>query len=199
MTILPITIVGEPVLHTSAQEVSSIDQQIHTLIDDMQQTMHAAPGVGLAAPQVGVGLRIFTWHYSGSHPYDRFLRRHAGIDIPDQGRSGVVINPSLELSDFREEALDREIEREGCLSVPGYSYPLRRADHAILTGCDEQGNPLRIEAYGWLARIFQHEFDHLNGTLYCDRVNAPYDEVVSRAITREGWGKPGLTWVPPSH
>ncbi|WP_026460717.1 peptide deformylase [Schaalia suimastitidis] len=196
MTVLPITITGTPVLHAPAREVAVVDDNIRTLIVDMFDTMRAAPGVGLAAPQVGVDLQIFVWEFDGHSIYDRYLRRSHHVDIPRETSSGHVINPRLELSQWRDDSLDREREREGCLSVPGYDYPLRRADHAVLTGSDMVGHEIRVEARGWLARIFQHEYDHLLGTLYVDRLTSPFDEAAQRAVAREGWGVGALSWTP---
>ena len=181
MTIRPICITGNPVLHNRAAEVVDFDDSLRTLVEDMYETMDAAPGVGLAAPQVGVGLRIFTYNWTeddGTH------------------KRGVVINPKLEISEISEEAPDDEEESEGCLSFPGYRFGLKRADRAVVTGVDLDQNPLRIEAYGWFARIFQHEFDHLDGVLYVDRLIAEYKPEVAEIIVEEDWGHDGLTWLP---
>ena len=181
MTIRPICITGEPVLHQRAKEVVEFDENLRNLVADMFETMDAAPGVGLAAPQVGVGLRLFTYDYA-----------------TDEGlpRRGVVINPELEIGAISNESPNEETEAEGCLSVPGERFPLKRAEKVIVTGVDLDQKPVLIEAEGWYARIFQHEFDHLNGTLYVDRLVEPWSQLAKAAIQAESWGVPGLSWLP---
>lgn len=181
MTIRPICITGEPVLHTRAQEVETFDDSLRELVADMFETMDKAPGVGLAAPQIGVGLRIFTYDYA---------------DDEGNERRGVIINPVLELGPISEEPADEDTEIEGCLSVPGERFPLKRADKAIITGLNLDKKPIYIEAEGWFARIFQHEFDHLDGKLYVDRLAEPWKEISADIIADNGWGKPGLSWLP---
>lgn len=181
MTIRPICITGEPVLHSRAAEVTEFNQELRDLVEDMFETMDKAPGVGLAAPQIGVGLRIFTYDYA---------------DDDGTERRGVIINPTLEVGPIIDEPADEETEIEGCLSVPGERFPLKRAENVVVTGVDLDRNPIRIEADGWFARIFQHEFDHLNGLLYVDRLAEPWKEISSDIISDNGWGKPGLTWLP---
>jgi peptide deformylase len=181
MTIRPICITGEPVLHSRAREVEVFDNELRQLVADMYETMDKAPGVGLAAPQIGVGLRIFTYDYA---------------DDEGNERRGVIINPKLEVGPIVDEPADEDTEIEGCLSVPGERFPLKRAEHAVVTGVDLDQNPIRIEADGWFARIFQHEFDHLDGLLYVDRLAEPWKEISRDIISDNGWGKPGLTWLP---
>ncbi|MEY4262509.1 MAG: hypothetical protein RLY88_217 [Actinomycetota bacterium] len=181
MTIRRICITGEPVLHTRAKEVEVFDDELRALVADMFETMDKAPGVGLAAPQIGVGLRIFTYDYA---------------DDEGNERRGVVINPSLEIGEILDEPADEDTEIEGCLSAPGERFPLKRAETAVLTGVDLDQKPVRIEAEGWFARIFQHEFDHLNGTLYVDRLAEPWAEISADIIADNGWGNPGLSWLP---
>lgn len=178
--IRPITITGEPVLHQRAQEVENITEEIRELVADMYETMEAAPGVGLAATQVGVGLRIFVfdWHDGETH------------------HRGEAINPTLDIGPVSEEWPDEDTELEGCLSIPGERYPLKRAETAVLRARNLEGEAYQIDATGWLARIFQHEFDHLNGTLYADRLLKPYAREIKRVIKGEGWGTPGHTWMP---
>lgn len=175
-----IVITGEPVLHTRARDVEEITDEIRTLVEDMYLTMEKAPGVGLAAPQIGVGLRVFVFDWETEEEHYR----------------GVAINPTLELSETSTEWPDEELEVEGCLSIPGERYPLKRADKATLRAMDINGENYVIEASGWLARIFQHEFDHLNGTLYADRLLKPYSRELKRVIKDEGWGVPGQSWMP---
>ena len=181
MTIRPICITGEPVLHTRAREVEVFDEALRTLVSDMFETMDKAPGVGLAAPQIGVALRLFTFDYA---------------DDEGNERRGVIINPSLEVGPIIDEPADEDTEIEGCLSVPGERFPLKRAEHVVVTGVDLDQKPIRIEADGWFARIFQHEFDHLDGTLYVDRLAEPWKEISTDIIADNGWGKPGLSWLP---
>lgn len=181
-SIRPITVYGEPVLHERAAEVEVIDDEIRTLIGDMYVTQEAARGVGLAAPQVGVGLRIFTWGY------------HDTGAVPNVGH---VINPVLTyLSKASQEEPDRHEDSEGCLSVPGLSYPLKRSEHVRVTGQDMDGEQLDFEARGWFARVMQHEFDHLNGTLYVNRLEGRWGRRWKRAQRAEKMNVPGATWVP---
>jgi peptide deformylase len=146
VTGLPIRTLGDPVLRERAAPVETFDDALRRLADDMVETMHAAPGVGLAANQVGVRLACFVYD-------DR------------DGHAGFVANP--ELSDLEDE----ETIDEGCLSVPGPYHPTSRALKVRLRGFDLEGKPLDIRAEGLLARIFQHETDHLNGKLYLDRLD----------------------------
>lgn len=181
MTIRPIVITGNPVLHTKAIEVTEFNQELVVLVADMFETMDAAPGVGLAAPQVGINLRVFVYDWD------------AEDGTPQRG---VVINPNLSISEVSDAEADWDSESEGCLSVPGERFPLKRAERAKLTGVDLNQNPVEIEAVGWFARIFQHEFDHLNGTLYVDRLAEPHKSDAQEIITERGWGKPDLSWLP---
>ena len=181
MPIRPIVITGDPVLHTRAQEVTEFNQALRDLVRDMYETMDEAPGVGLAAPQVGVNLRVFVYDW----------------DAEDgSAQRGVAINPTLELSETPTGEADWDTESEGCLSVPGERFPLRRAEKATLKGVDLEQNPVLIEAEGWFARIFQHEFDHLNGTLYVDRLAEPHKSDCAEIIAERGWGIPNLSWLP---
>lgn len=180
MAILPIVISGEPVLHRPAEPVTEFDAELKQLVDDMFETTVAAPGVGLAAPQVGVGKRVFVWDYA------------------DQGEApakGVAVNPVLWISP-PEPGLPDDHEVEGCLSFPGERFALRRSERALLRAQDVEGNPFEIEASGWFARIFQHEYDHLNGLLYVDRLLHPENRGAQKAERRNGWGVAGLSWMP---
>jgi peptide deformylase len=146
VTVLPIRTLGDPVLRERAVPVETFTDALRRLADDMVETMHAAPGVGLAANQVGVRLACFVYD-------DR------------DGHAGFVANP--EVSDHEDE----ETIDEGCLSVPGPYHPTSRALKVRVRGFDLEGDPLDIRAEGLLARIFQHETDHLNGKLYLDRLD----------------------------
>ncbi|QAY74112.1 peptide deformylase [Agromyces protaetiae] len=180
MAVLPIRISGDPVLHSPAAPVEEIDDTIRELVADMFETMDRAPGVGLAAPQVGVPLRIFTFGWT---------------DESGKAWRDVAINPELWISPppAGEPDLDEE---EGCLSFPGERFGLRRAEHAILRATDLDGNGYEIQAHGWLARIFQHEYDHLDGTLYIDRLGESDRKIVHKISKKLGWGKPGVQWMP---
>jgi peptide deformylase len=180
MPVRKIVITGEPVLHTRALEVDEITTEIKELVEDMYLTMDRAPGVGLAAPQIGVPLRIFVFDWETEEGQVR----------------GVAINPTLEISEVSEEWPDEDLEVEGCLSIPGERYPLKRSEKAVLRATDLDGETFEIVAQGWLARIFQHEFDHLNGILYADRLLKPYARELKRVIKDEGWGVPGESWTP---
>jgi len=184
MPVLPIRITGEPVLHERAAEVTAFDDDLRALVQDMYETMDLAPGVGLAGPQVGVGKRLFVYSWTDD---DEVLHR------------GVAINPVLWTTPpvpETVEELDEDEESEGCLSIPGERFPLRRAEGALLSAVDEHGEPFEVEAHGWLARVFQHEYDHLDGYLYADRLVHPYGKQVAKAIRKSSWGGPGKSWLP---
>nr|WP_240973587.1 peptide deformylase [Nonomuraea sp. FMUSA5-5] len=151
----PIVTVGDPVLHRPCEPVTRFDGELAALVDDMFASMYAAEGVGLAANQVGVPLRVFVY------------------DCPDaEGvrHKGVVVNPELEVPGLGERRLDAG--DEGCLSVPGQYAPLPRPDRATVRGSDVNGEPVTVEGSGLLARCLQHECDHLDGYLYIDRLPA---------------------------
>ena len=182
MTIRRIVITGDPVLHNPTRPVEAVDDDIRTLVEDMFATMAAATGVGLAANQIGVDLRIFVY------------------DCPDDEgvvHRGVVINPVLETSARPEGMPDEEDDWEGCLSVPGEAFPTGRADWARVTGTDLDGNPVAIEGTGFLARCLQHETDHLDGYLYLDRLVGRYKRESKRALRARGWAKDAInSWDP---
>lgn len=181
MAVRPIVIAGEPVLHRPAALVTEFDDDLRTLVQDMYQTNDAANGVGLAAPQIGVGLRIFIWK----------MENRDGV--PAQGH---VINPTVTTSRIPRERPDPHEETEGCLSVPGEAYPLKRAATAHVVGFDVDQQRVEFDATGWFARCMQHEYDHLNGTLYIDRLDDRQSKKARKAVKRNGWGKPGGTWMP---
>ncbi|MDQ1128627.1 peptide deformylase [Microbacterium sp. SORGH_AS_0888] len=181
MAVLPIRIMGDPVLHSPAAEVEEVTDEIRELVADMFETMDAAPGVGLAAPQVGVSLRIYTYTYQD-----------------DEGAPwrGVVINPVLWMSPPVPGEPDPDEESEGCLSFPGERFPLRRADRVLVTGVDLDLQPVLIEVDGWRARIMQHEFDHLDGILYVDRLGDNDWKTAQKIAKKRGWNRPGHSWMP---
>lgn len=180
MTILPITIAGEPVLHRPAAPVTEFDDALRALTDDMFETCAAAPGVGLAAPQIGVGKRVFVWLYE---------------DQDEAPAQGVAVNPELWVSPV-DPGLPEEGEEEGCLSFPGERFLLRRSSRALLRAYDLDGEPFELTVSGWFARIMQHEYDHLNGLLYVDRLVHPESRGAQKAERKNGWGVPGLSWTP---
>jgi peptide deformylase len=172
---------GEPVLHAPAAEVTEITDEIRTLVADMFETMDAAPGVGLAAPQVGVPLRIYTYTYT-----------------EDDGSPwrGVIINPELWMTPPEPGSPDPDEESEGCLSFPGERFPLRRSERVMVSGIGLEGEPVRIEVDGWRARIMQHEFDHLDGILYVDRLDDSDWKTAQKIAKKRGWNRPGQSWMP---
>jgi len=161
--IRPILKYGDTTLHEKAHDVDIITPEIEHLIDDMIETMYAAPGVGLAAPQVGVALRIFV------------------VDISvgrDPGGLMVMVNPEFVERD------GTQLEEEGCLSVPGFNATVVRPMHAIIKALDRQGQPFQHEGTGLLARAFQHEMDHLDGTLFVDRLRGIKRDLIVRKIRK---------------
>lgn len=181
MTVRPIVITGEPVLHRRAEPVGSFDGALAELVADMFETMDAAHGVGLAAPQIGVGLRVFTWE----------MENEDGVPA-----RGAIVNPFLTAAKAPVGEPDPHDEVEGCLSVPGESFPLKRGERAVVTGFDPDGKELSFEATGWFARCMQHEYDHLNGFLYVDRLNDRWAKKARKALKQRGWGVPGHSWMP---
>ena len=188
MAVVPIRIVGDPVLHTPTSPVpvaddGSLPTDLAELITTMYDTMDAANGVGLAANQIGVGLRVFVY------------------DCADDRRSttrrrGVVVNPVLETSERPETMPDPDDDDEGCLSVPGESFPTGRAEWARVTGLDADGNPVTLEGTGLFARLLQHETGHLDGLLYLDMLVGRHARAAKRMVKSNDWGVPGLSWMP---
>jgi peptide deformylase len=147
MTSYQIRQIGDPVLREACRDVEVFDENLQSLAKDMTEAMYAAPGVGLAANQVGLSLRLFVY------------------DAGEGSGPGAIANPVVTLLGGEQN------EEEGCLSISGVYRPTVRALHARVDGVDLSGEPVSIEAEGLLARIFQHETDHLNGTLYIDRLS----------------------------
>ncbi|NCL73588.1 peptide deformylase [Rhodococcus sp. YH1] len=185
MAILPIRIVGDPVLHHPTKPVTQSPAELAQLIADMYETMDAANGVGLAANQVGVDLRLFVYDCPDLDEAGNVVRRR-----------GEVINPVLETSEIPETMPDPDDDVEGCLSVPGEQFPTGRAEWAKVTGTDAEGNPIEIEGHGFFARMLQHEVGHLGGYLYVDKLIGRNARAAKKTIKRAGWGVPGLSWVP---
>lgn len=161
--IRPILRYGNQALHQPAAPVTNITPEIQQLIDDMIQTMYAAPGIGLAAPQVGVPVRIFVADVSGGH---------------NPGDLHTFINPAIVEVDGTQR------EDEGCLSVPGFNATIGRPARAVLTGLTRDGSEQVVEATGLLARCFQHELDHLEGTLFVDRLRGLHKDLIVRKIKK---------------
>lgn len=160
MALLEITQFPESILREKAKPVERIDEPLHKLIEDMFETMYAAPGVGLAAPQVGISLRLFVYDIGGREGPKKSARS------ADPQECGVLINPEILL---REGA---QSDEEGCLSVPGYREAVKRADRVAIKGLNREGREIQVEGKGLLARLFQHEVDHLDGLLYIDRLSS---------------------------
>lgn len=181
MTVRPIRVVGDPVLSTPTRLVTERGESLDALVRDMFDTMAAAEGVGLAANQIGVALRVFVYDCQNADG-----ARHRG----------VVVNPTLETSGRPETMPDPDNDWEGCLSVPGESFPTGRATWARVTGVDLEGAPMVVEGTGLLARCLQHETDHLDGLLYLDRLVGRYTRQAKKMLRTQGWGIPGLFWDP---
>jgi len=164
VSIKPIRLFGDPVLRTPAEPVTDFDAELRRLVTDLSDTMQDAPGLGLAAPQIGVGLRVFTYF------------------VDDE--LGHLINPDLDLSQ------DEETDDEGCLSFPGLAYPAKRSYGVVAKGFNMHGEPVTIEGSGLLARCIQHETDHLDGILFIDRLDAEQRKLAMKEIrAAEWWGE----------
>jgi peptide deformylase len=152
---------GDPVLREMCREVETIDDDVRALVDDLLETMYAEDGIGLAAPQIGVPLRVFVY------------------DVRDEELDpGVLVNPRI------VEATGKQKEVEGCLSIPGLDEVVERSADVVVEGLDRDGEPVRIEATGLLSRCLQHENDHLDGVLFIDRVSP-----LKRRMLLKKWSK----------
>ena len=161
MPVQEIRLFGDPVLTTPATPVTVFDKELRNLVSDLMQTMHEAPGAGLAAPQIGVSLRVFVW------------------DVDDQ--EGHLINPSLDLSTEMQEG------EEGCLSFPGLLYETPRSMRVVAKGFNMHGEPVVIEGSELLARCLQHETDHLDGIVFIDRLVAEERKKAMADIRNSDW------------
>ena len=159
----PILRYGERPLHGPAEPVSRFDQNLHALIDDMVETMYAAPGIGLAAPQVGVPLRVFVADLSVGRDPSQLI---------------IMVNPEF------VEREGTQLQEEGCLSLPGFNATVLRPARAVVRGLDREGREQRIEGTGLLARAFQHEIDHLDGRLFVDRLRGIKRDLIVRKIRK---------------
>ena len=161
MSVQEIRLFGDPVLTTPASLVTTFDKELRNLIKDLTETMLDAPGAGLAAPQIGVPLRVFVW------------------DVDEA--LGHLINPTLDLSDEMQEG------DEGCLSFPELLYPTPRAFRAVAKGFNMHGEPVTVEGTELLARALQHETDHLNGILFIDRLSEEDRKLAMKEIRESDW------------
>jgi peptide deformylase len=159
--IRPILRYGDAPLHVPAQPVAQVDDEVRRLVGDMIETMYAAPGIGLAATQIGAGVRVFVVDLSVGR---------------DPAQLIVMINPEFVA---REGA---QLEEEGCLSVPGFNATVLRPARAVVRGLDREGNLQTVEGSGLLARAFQHEMDHLDGRVFLDRLRGIKRDVIVRKI-----------------
>ena len=162
MTVQPIRLFGDPVLRTPAEPVVDFDKELRVLVKDLTETMVDAPGAGLAAPQIGVSLRVFTY------------------DVDDA--MGHLVNPVIGV--MSEEIQDGD---EGCLSFPGMAFPTKRRERVVASGFNMYGDPVTIEGSAMLARCIQHEVDHLDGVLFVDRLDAETRKAAMRAIRGASW------------
>jgi peptide deformylase len=181
VSVHPIRIIGDPVLHRPTRLVERVDDDVRALIDDLYETMAVANGVGLAANQIGVDLRVFVY------------------DCPDGSgtrRKGVVVNPVLTTSEVPETMPDPDDDYEGCLSVPGEMFPTGRATWARVEGLDRDGSAITVEGEGFFARCLQHETDHLDGLVYIDRLVGRHARAARKMLKANGWGVPGQRWTP---
>jgi peptide deformylase len=157
----PIRLFGDPVLRTKAEPVVDFDRELRRLVRDLTDTMLDAPGAGLAAPQLGVSLRVFTYY------------------VDDE--LGHLVNPDLSLSEEEQDG------PEGCLSIPGMEWDCRRALRVVARGWNQHGDPVRIEGSDLLARCIQHETDHLDGILFVDRLDREARKAALAAIREAEW------------
>jgi peptide deformylase len=161
VAIQPIRLFGDPVLRQPAREVTDFDVELRKLVADLTDTMLAAPGAGLAAPQIGVGLRVFTWYVDGE--------------------VGHLVNPTLELSEEQQHGA------EGCLSIPELTFECLRALSVVASGFDLHGEPVTVHGSDLLARAIQHETDHLDGVLFIDRLDTDTRKAAMREIRDSEW------------
>jgi peptide deformylase len=161
VAVRPIRLFGDPILRRRAIEVVDFDKELRTLVSDLTDTMLDAPGAGLAAPQVGVGLRVFTWNVDGE--------------------VGHLVNPTLELSAEIQDGL------EGCLSLPELTYECKRAMSVVAHGFDMYGEPVTIDGSELLARAIQHETDHLDGILFIDKLDTDARKAAMKEIRESDW------------
>jgi peptide deformylase len=174
MTIRPIRLFGDPILRTAADPVTDYDKQVRNLVKDLTETLRDAGGAGLAAPQIGVGLRVFAYNVDGQR--------------------GYLVNPTLEFPDDEEQ--DGE---EGCLSFPGIYYDVKRRQNTIARGFTDRGDQVQLVGTDFMARCLQHETDHLDGILFIDRMDTVTRKAAMKAIREAEWSgaQPPMVRVSP--
>lgn len=159
MGLRTIVTLPEPILRRKARPVSKFDDNLQTLIDDMIETMREAPGVGLAAPQIGISDRLIVIEYADP-PEEEDEAEHKEV----KPKLYVMINPEIV-----KTSEEKVLGVEGCLSIPGLVGEVERFEMVQVKGLNRRGQPMKVKAEGWLARIFQHEIDHVNGVVFPDR------------------------------
>ncbi|WP_067691771.1 peptide deformylase [Nocardia jejuensis] len=173
MTIQPVRLFGDPILRARAAEVETFDREVRQLVTDLTDTMYESGGVGIAAPQIGVGLRVFVY------------------DTGDA--QGHLINPVFEV-----EGEQTQTGPEGCLSIPGVRHDVTRPLTVQVSGVDMDGNPVRFRAEGLLARCVQHETDHLDGVLFLQRLEPDLRKDAMRTLRESAWFTRGITVLAAS-
>lgn len=163
MAVREIRLFGDPVLRTVAEPVREFDAGLHALVRDLMETLDAPGRVGLAAPQIGVGLRVFAYDVDGTR--------------------GHLVNPLIVAAE------GEQVDDEGCLSIPGLWYPTPRPERVVAAGYTAAGEPTEITGTGLLARCLSHEIDHLDGILYIDRLDREHRRAAMRAIREAAWGR----------
>jgi peptide deformylase len=165
MSIRPIRLFGDPILRTAAEPVTDFDKQLRNLVKDLTETLRDAEGAGLAAPQIGVGLRVFAYAVGDER--------------------GYLVNPEL---DFPDE--DEQDGEEGCLSFPGIYFDVKRRLNTVARGFTDRGDPVQVVGTEILARCLQHETDHLDGVLFIDRMDPAIRKLAMKAIRDTDWTGP---------
>jgi peptide deformylase len=162
MAIRDIRLFGDPILRTAAEPVTDFDKQLQALVKDLTQTLDDAQGAGLAAPQIGVGLRVFAYAVGGER--------------------GYLVNPELDFPDDLEQ-----LGEEGCLSFPGIYYDVKRRLNTVARGFTDRGDPVQVVGTQVLARCLQHETDHLDGVLFIDRMDTATRKLAMREIRESNY------------
>ncbi|HVL83855.1 MAG TPA: peptide deformylase [Pseudonocardia sp.] len=162
MSVQPVRLFGDPVLRTPAAPVTTFDAELRKLVADLTDTMHDEGGAGLAAPQIGVGVRVFTYDVDGF--------------------AGHLVNPTFDAVGDEEQ-----LGPEGCLSIPGFTWDCRRHLHVVARGVDMHGEPVTVEGSELLARCIQHETDHLDGVLFVDRLDPEMRRLAMAEIRAAEW------------
>ncbi len=164
MALRQIVTLPDPILRRKAKPVTKFDKDLQSLIDDMIETMREAPGVGLAAPQVDISQQLIVVEYAEDQEEDEEEFEDAAEKPPKPKKLFVMINPEI-----MKTSAETVVGIEGCLSIPGLQGDVERFEALQVKGLNRYGNPYKIKVAGWLARIFQHEVDHINGVLFTDR------------------------------